>query len=183
MIPDISELKGKLVEMHGSPDAETTKQMIAYIQEMQEKHDCLTCYYDIRGELSRAIPEDSKFFEKVWVSPTLSGGILQEKLMHVAQYVDLIVIDDITYFEGDMWRLLSSLRKLAENTHTAIFLLNQRRFVKNHITQEYEDLPYRYNIIQKYCSHSIDADTGEVSLLESKESRYDSFVEFLLKAE
>ena len=180
MIPDIEKLRGRLVEVHGSPEADITQKMAAYIRQMQQEHNILTCYYDIRGELSKTMNEDDAFFEKVWVSPSLSGACSQEQLSYAANYTDLIVINDFTYLDGDVWQFLAWLRKVAVMHHVAIFLLNQKRFVKNHGTGEFEDLPYRYNVIQKYCSYVIDADTGKILLLESQEQKYDSFVEYLL---
>ena len=179
MIPDIESLRGKLVEMHGSPDAETTKQMAEYISDMQRQHDSLTCYYGSRGGLAKTV-EDGKFFDQVWVVPTLSGGTAQESLMFATSYVDLVVIDDITYISENLSRFFDSLRTLARKNKLCIFLLNQRRFVKNRVTGVFEDMPYRYDVVQKYCAMSIDADTKETVLLQKEELEYDSFVKFLL---
>ena len=181
MIPDIKKIKGKLIEMHGSPKADVTHKMVSYIREMQKAHCVLTCYYDIRGELAKTIEEDDEILEKIWISPSLAGNFALERLRCAANYTDIIVIDDVTYLDGDLWQFLASLRRIAEKYDTAIFLLNQRRFVKNHGTQEFEDLPYRCNIMKQYCSYAIDADTEEVLFLDFKEQKYDSFVEYLLK--
>ena len=179
MIPDIDRLRGKLVEMHGSPDAELTKKMVAYVRHMQEHHKMLTCYYDIRGELSKSI-EDNNFFDRVWMIPTIAGGRAQESIMFAANYVDLIVIDDITYIDENLYSFFNSLRTLAKENNICIFLLNQRRLVKNYETGEFIDMPYRYNIVQKYCSLSIDADTEELRILDSESPEYDSFIQYLL---
>lgn len=182
MIPDIENIKGKLVEFHGTPEADTTKLAALYIKDMQGKHETLTYYCDIRNELSKTI-EDASFYEKVWVTQFLSRALTEKAVMYAAQYVDLIVIDDITYIDGDLWKFLSSMRSIARDTKTAVLLLNQKRCIIDSRTQEFVEMPYRFNAVKQYCSYAVDADTNECLPLDGKEPEYDDFIRFLLKAE
>lgn len=156
-----------------------TKMMAGYIHDMQRKHNALTCYYDFRGELPRAIGGNS-IFEKIWVVSSLSKHSMLDNISFVANYTDIIVIDDFTYIEDDLRYFLDRLRKLARDKDSCIFLLNQRRFVRNHATGEFVDRPYRYGLIEKYCAMSIDADIGENRLLNFELPEYDSFARYLL---
>ena len=182
MLPDLNIIRGKLVEFHGTPEADTTRLAAGYIREMQQKHQALTFYCDIRGELSKTVEDDS-FYEKVWVTPFLSQVLTAKAIVYAAQYVDLIVIDDITYLEGDLWRILASLRNIARDYDAAILLLNQKRCIPDRETKEFIETPYRFNAIRQYCSYAVDADTGGCQLLDGKEHGYDDFIEFLLQAE
>lgn len=180
MLPDLNIIRGKLVEFHGTPEADTTRLVAGYIQEMQTKYQALTFYCDIRNELSKTI-KDASFYEKVWVTPFLSQALTEKAVVYAAQYVDIIVVDDITYLEGDLWRTLASLRNIARDYDTAIILLNQKRCIRDPKTQEFAEMPYCFNAVKQYCSYVVDADTGECRLLDEKEYGYDDFVEFLLK--
>lgn len=182
MLPDINIIRGKLTELHGTPEADATRLVSRYIQEMQQKYQALTFYCDIRGELSKTI-EDASFYEKVWVTPFLSQALSEKAVVYAAQYVDIIVIDDLTYLEGDLWRTLASLRNIARDYHVAVIVLNQKRCIRDPETQEFVEMPYRFNAVKQYCSYVVDADTKECQLLDGKEHGYDDFIEFLLKAE
>lgn len=180
MIPDLKMAQGRLIEVHGSPDTDTTRIVADYIRRMQEKYDALTCYYDIRGELSTAV-QDPAFFDKVWVAPGISTEYEQERLIYAVSCADIIVIDDITYYSGDLWKFCRSLRQLARRYDAEIILVNQCRFGKDR-DGTFVTRPYRCKTIQRYCSYSVDADTGITRFRDPMEEGYDDFIEYLLKA-
>lgn len=180
MIPDIEDLRGSLVEIHADEGADLSKAMLDYIKDMQDEHEkILTCYYDVRGNLRREDAEQS-VFDKIWMVPTLEGRAAQESLMFAMKNTDIVVIDDITYVDGDLRRFVGSLEKLTRKSKACVFLLNQKRFVRDRATGLFEEKPYRYDVIEKYCKLSADADTGKISLLQMEEPKYDSFVEYLI---
>ena len=179
LIPDITQIRGMLVEIHGSPDVGKTKDVVNYINQMQKKYDILTYYVDVANDLKAF--KGNIDTNKVWIAFDINSDNEIATMCKAAKVADLIVIDDITFYHENVDWLLNKLNKLAYVYDTAIIVLNQMRFVLNHRTGEHEEKPYRYNRIQKYCSIAIDMDNQTFTKREEK-TDLDDFADFLLKA-
>ncbi len=161
---------GTLVEIHTSEDYPHT--LSRYFLHTPNK---LICYFDLSG----GCYSDKEDSGKVWY--IFDAAVLDDIfcMAKLAKAFNVIVIDDITLYEGDIWKLLKRLAHMTKDYGLCVVVLNQRRNVLNHATGEYEDKPYRYNAIQRYCDCALDLTTGEVQEFKPQ-VEYDDFVQGLI---
>lgn len=180
LIPDIDDIKGTLVEIHGSPDSGKTKSVLRYIKKMQDKHNILTCYVDAANSLKKYIANIES--DRVWMLFGLNSQDEIEAVYNSIRLTDLVVIDDITFCDADnVGQFIKQLDRSAHINNTAVIILNQKRFVLNYTSGQYEEKPYRYNKIGKYCSMVIDIDEG-VFIKRDERLQIDSFAQYLVNA-
>lgn len=166
---------GKLVELHGSEEApmqDTVRRLI------KEEQSCgrLVCYIDGAG---RTAPSDDIDPAKIWYIFNIDVLGVPAAISEMADRCDMLIVDDITFYQGNVWRAVEMLSHIARRQDMCIVLINQRRNVLNHATKEYEDRPYRLEAMKRYCSAIADLDTGDIQEFGT-EIEYDSFVQDLL---
>jgi thymidine kinase len=179
MLPNIEVLKGHVTEVHGSPNSGKTKALLSYIRELQTRQEALAYFIDAASKLGTAATKE----KNIWFSFNINSSD-ELALMDIAcKYLDIVVIDDATYIHGDLWRFMSNLKRVAQNRNVAIVVINQKRFVLNHKTGNYEYRPYRFNVMRRYCTYAWDVDTDEWMELNppNTTSHFDDFTKLLLK--
>lgn len=175
---NLDTLKGKLIEVHGSENINLSKQIAPQIASFQKENSAIVYYVDAGASLNfRDMPYN---WELLFTTFGLNDETLRG-LEPAAEYVDVIVIDSLPYYEGSTWDLLAMLRSIARKHNIAIIVLNQYRYVYNHQRCEYEYLPYRYNAVARHASLAIDADTDSMTWFEPQKAMYEPFVETLLR--
>ena len=127
--PELNKLRGQLLEIHGSADSGKTKAVIDYLRKEQKNNDVLVYYIDVGNQLKNKNLLDKC---KTWFSFDIKTPENYLCLLKIAKNVDVIVIDDITFI-ADIWKSLDNLKKIAQKSGAAIILINQMRFVLNHI--------------------------------------------------
>jgi hypothetical protein len=166
---------GKLIEMHGSEEAPIQSIVHSLIKEEQACGN-LICYVDGAG---RTTSSDDIDLAKIWYVFNIEVLGIPAAISEMADRCDLLIIDDITFYQGDIWRAIESLSHIARRQNMCIIVINQRRNVLNHATREYEDRPYRLEAMKRYCNAIVDMDTGNIEKLDT-EIEYDPFVQQLI---
>jgi len=179
MLPDINSLKGHVTEVHGSPNSGKTSGILSYIREMQTRQGALAYFIDAASKLGEAAIKENN----IWFSFDINNDHELALMDMACKYLDIVVIDDVTYVRGDLWYFMSNLKRIARHRNVAIIVINQKRFVMNHKTGDFEYKPYRVNVMRKYCTYALDVDTDEWMELNTPdtESHFDEFTKLLLK--
>lgn len=176
---DLSTLRGRLVEIHGSENINLSKHIAPQIAALQRNEQAIVYYIDAGAKLNlKDMPYD---WNLLFTAFGLNENTLRS-LEPAAEYVDVVVIDSLPYYEGNVWELLAQLRNIARSHNIAVIVVNEYRYVKNHRTGDFEYKPYRFNAVCRYASLAIDADVGTATWLEPQELKYESFVETLRRA-
>lgn len=173
--PELNKLRGQLLEIHGSADSGKTKAVIDYLRKEQKDNDVLVYYIDAGNQLKN---KDLLDKDKTWFSFDIKTAENYFCLLKIAKNVDVVVIDDITFI-ADIWKSLNSLKEIAQKSGAVIILINQMRFVLNHLTGEFNEQPYRINAIERYCPYIYDMDT-ETMHNDCSLPQEDDFVKYLL---
>lgn len=180
MRPGYNELENTMIEIHGDPDSGKTTAVTTYVGNMQRKKNAFVLYIDAGSKVR--MPYHPLDPDKTWFLFGLDSIEERALCFCAAKYVDILVIDDITFYHHDLRTLLKSLTSLKNKNKITVILINQRRNVLNHQTGEYEDKPYRYNIVSRYCDYSYDLDTNTWTRLnkEPEPMEYDDFAAMLM---
>ena len=169
LFPEIENFKGKVIEIHGSPDSGKTKAILRYIKHIQDSFNSTTFYLDADNALQN-MGEFSKLdHSRIWLTFSMNENVIYQ-IPSIMKNVDLFVLDNFTIYPKKPWRFLSELHNMAKKYKTAVILVNQCRCVLNHKTGKFEDKPYRYNIIQKYCDAAIDWDNQTIDVFRKEEN-------------
>lgn len=176
LIPQSEKTRGKVIEIHGSPNIGKTKEVLEWLNQEQKLNDILSLYIDTDNKIQESGEFKKLNKSKIWLGFSLDSRALDTVCL-MAPYLDVVILDNFTVCKENPWKILSRFQKIARAYSISVIVVNQNRNIINFKTNNFEDKPYFFNAIEQYCDIIIDFDTKRI--IEKSAPISDSLIEDL----
>lgn len=177
-MPPFQELKGKLIEFHGSENTNLTACALKWLGFIfNSNEDAIAYYADFGNSVSSKLLKKNKIDTSRFI---LANNLYLSK--EVLSSIDIIVLDDLTLFNGAPKRAIKEAAEVARDNDIVFLILNQKRNILNHETGIFEEKVFYQNYITDYADITVNLDTVKIEYISKKpELCLDPSISFLEK--